>query len=62
MVSSLLVSILLVFAESVSAAFMTNSWAVEIHDTRKEEVDLLAKKHGFINLGLVLLLGYINNV
>lgn len=53
MIFSLFVSTLLVFAEISSAAIMTDSWAVKIRDPGTEEADALAKKHGFINQGLV---------
>ena len=54
MASSLLLATLLVLAsEFSSAAIMTNSWAVQIQNAGKEDADVLAEKHGFVNLGPV---------
>ena len=36
---------------------MTNSWAVQVTTGGEEAADELAKKYGFVNLGLVSLAG-----
>ncbi len=55
MTLSLFVAILLLCdAGWLCAASMTNSWAVQVaQDVEREQVDALAKNHGFVNLGLV---------
>ena len=53
--SGSLVVLLLIVAGSLCAADTTNSWAVQVSggDIIADE---LAKKHGFVNLGLVSLI------
>ena len=46
----LFVVVVVVLVGRECAASMTNSWAVQL---RVGDADALAKKHGFVNLGLV---------
>ena len=49
------IALALCVARTCVATTMTNSWAVEVRSGGKEAADALADKHGFINLGQVLL-------